>query len=177
MGGEGLKILRWARHFRLLMIVLVALVVALDISAWKLRPCWTAQRAQEGNEATGAPPSAPSCYSDFNGPPRKSDFQDYIHRLLTEPVTQFTLGLLMFAVISAGIYWNQLATTREIERAYIDISHVAPGLRPSQKGGFVLSVAMKNNGRTPGDILGGTVYITHVNQPGFQWAKLQPLAL
>jgi hypothetical protein len=78
----------------------------------------------------------------------------------TSDHANWTIAFL--TVVLAGIGFVQWWATHTgnmhnavIERAYVHLSHTPPGLRPHPNGGFVVSIGMKNNGNTPGDILGG----------------------
>jgi hypothetical protein len=65
-----------------------------------------------------------------------------------------TIAITFTAVIQALIYSGMHRTTKTIERAYVDLSHVAPGLdNVGPNKAPTIRVRVKNSGRTPADVI------------------------
>ena len=91
---------------------------------------------------------------------------------LTFVIACFTGWLIRVGYLQRATTEATLATNKQISRAYIDLSHVEPGLRRDGDGGFLITLVMKNNGRTPGDVLTGRIWMSMTDKPGFQWVRL-----
>ena len=82
-----------------------------------------------------------------------------------------TLTLIIVAVVQVCVYQQMHRTTKRVERAYVTISHRHPfdgegALSFREPGAVWGAVEIKNEGRTPADILGGVVYIELAEEGG-----------
>src|SRR5690348_14114652 len=66
------------------------------------------------------------------------------------------LAAVATAAFTGTLYWNaldQLTHSRRVERAYVKISHPAPGIEQLDSSGHIwLTVSVKNFGRTPAKV-------------------------
>lgn len=187
--GEGVVFLRRA-SLCASMVMLLVLVVTLQPSAQqgdkKPDPQTTAKSPQSDSKPAPVVPSPdPSPYA---GQETRQFNKEYIQTqrdiaVASKETADYTfvliwvgvgVGVLQIIILvgHARIYWSQLKTTKATERAYLDMSHTPPGMRQHPNGGFVVSLGIKNNGNTPGDIFGGRVWVATTDKPGYQWVKL-----
>jgi hypothetical protein len=96
---------------------------------------------------------------------------------LTDAGANWTIAGLTLALFFVGIaQWRATTTANThhtvIERAYLDLSHV--GALQLGTTHASLSLTIKNNGRTPSDILGGQMNLAVNSLPGgtFGWVPL-----
>ena len=177
------------------MIFLVGLVVALDVAVWKLTPLSPpSQRSQPNQQSQSAQrqpdiligtQSAPDTIRVTKSEQAATQEQEDREREMT--TQRWTIGnsvvmsILTFALIVVGVlqrltYDATLKANKMIERAYVDLSHVSPGLRPDGQGGLIVTMQMKNNGNTPADILGGRIWVASTDKPGYQWVQLMEIS-
>jgi hypothetical protein len=101
-----------------------------------------------------------------------------------------TATLIGVAVVQVCIYSQMHRTTREVERAYVTISHFAPfneggALDFREPGAVWCAIEIKNEGRTPADILGGVISVELIEEgslspsavPSGSYVKIPPAFL
>jgi hypothetical protein len=78
--------------------------------------------------------------------------------------------------LTYSVYRNILATNRQIERAYIKMSHLSPGLdipsiimtssaRPVPRRDVSVRMSVRNHGNTPGEVTCGLVQLLFTDEP------------
>ena len=188
------------------MIILAGLVIALNVAVWKLSSPQSLQQPKErpiANQNSQPEPAAqqphiiietqnnPSVLTVTKSPAEARQEQQDREREATTQWWSIRTGWIMAAltavliglgVLQYRIYNAQLATTQEIERAYIKMAHSpnppAPGDNPN--GGRLhflrhpdnspttdvwFKYGIKNRGRTPCNVLGGGVWHVTSNDP------------
>jgi hypothetical protein len=147
------------------MIVLVGLVAALDIVVWRLRPCHPTQDEQQTSQRNGAP-QIPTCGAEIDRPDKQDKLGQALNKLETDPIVWLTVALVGLGWLQFRMYSEQLAATKIIERAYVDLSHQPPGLvfvgeENGLKHEVRVTIGIKNNGNTPSDVLAFKVTFVH----------------
>lgn len=118
---------------------------------------------QSGQSAyTGQPPPTTTNDSDPSTTKKQAEVKPLLEQFfekLADPIVLVTLAIAVLAWIQIGVYSEMRDHNVTVQRAYVDISHVSPGLELDPAP--FLKIGIKNHGHTPGTV---TAYnITLVN--------------
>jgi hypothetical protein len=123
----------------------------------------------DGNQTVTVTVNQPAGQPQQNRPRLNQSESDVASRRVAAAtiwIAVFTLVLVVVGGLQWWTYKDTLAATKVVERAYVSLSHVQPGLdfveHPTgQPFDIRATVRITNNGNTPADILGFAVTFAH----------------
>jgi hypothetical protein len=93
----------------------------------------------------------------------------FVTRLTTDPVSLFTLFLVVFTGLQGWSAYRQEGHFKATERAYVKMSHVEPGITFRERGGISFNVQIKNWGSTPARVTDAVVCLVHAEGSPRKW--------